>query len=196
MAERGSKGCCHAPFYCSEFYSYCSFLAFLEKRVKMKKVNKINGFCTFFHVFLPFCRTSNPLLSAIFKKQISPWFARTYLFFCVCFQVGTIFCGFSQNRAPLFGGFLRAVFYIQINGKSEKRFENEETIDQKSIRGNDAQRPVWAVPCCKAVYQRFPLYFKVLSGSGRTSAVYGNAWTRSLVYRTAAPVIPCRHPFA
>ena len=77
MAERGSKGCCHAPFYCSEFYSYCSFLAFLEKREKMKKANKINGFCTFLHVFLPSGRTSNPLLSAI-KTPIKSVFMRLF----------------------------------------------------------------------------------------------------------------------
>ena len=77
MAERGSKGCCHAPFYCSEFYSYCSFLALLEKRVKMKKVNKINGFCTFLHVFLPSGRTLNPLLSAKLAVQKGCFFIST-----------------------------------------------------------------------------------------------------------------------
>ena len=66
MAERGTeKRCCRTPFFYSEFYSYYSYLAFLEKRAEVKKCSKIGLFCTFLHVFLPFCRTSNPLLSAM-----------------------------------------------------------------------------------------------------------------------------------
>jgi len=66
MAERGDEKAAAAPlFLCSEFYSYYSFLAHLEKRVKVKKCSEIGIFCTFLHIFLPFCRTSNPLLSAI-----------------------------------------------------------------------------------------------------------------------------------
>ena len=69
----------------------------------------------------------------------------------ICKDLSVFLCLFSgrydflrvfAESCASFRGLLRAVFHIQINGKSEKRFENEETIDQKSIRGNDAQRAV------------------------------------------------------
>ena len=117
MAERGDEKAAAAPlFLCSEFYSYCSFLALLEKRPQRIKCSKIGLFCTFLHVFLPFCRTSNPLLSAI-KETSFVYHGKRRFFLHFGQKQGKI----KQNRASERSiGCSEALFFVSSGFPSPK----------------------------------------------------------------------------